>query len=311
MITLLTGQNDSKSYRGRNYGGIRITITCVNATANDALTQAELLVQNLLVQATLRRGGVEHQICSLTGDNFAAAVYDNVFDFFNPANTANEGYQLTTVAAVGAFETGQVVVTIPFGSPVDCSSTGEIILSAQASSGIFASTLNQNTSNVTIDLEECAGAEIGLPRILVQPIQANDTNPSFYPGDGVRSLFFVNRDKAGITTANQVLSSVNVTTDERVQNMSYNQLLAYRNKDFTWNEISNDRAQTFCLLSYNPEKVYFGVTVNASTVGANVTASKNYWVAWQLLPSAQSVLAGKNYQAQTVQKVSRYINQIA
>lgn len=309
MFTLLTGQNESKSYRGRNYGGIRVTVTAVNATANDALTQAELVLSNLLIQATLRRGGIEHQICSLTGDAVPACVYNNVFDFFNPANTGNEGYQITTAAAVGVAEVGQVVFTIPFGSPIDCSATGEIVLSAQASTGIFAATLNQNTSNVTIDLEECAGAEIGLPRIITQPIQANDTNPSFYPGDGVRALYFVNRDKAGITTANMVLSSVNVTADERVNSMSYNQLLAYRNKDFTWNEIANDRGQTFCLLSYNPEKVYFGVTVNGSTVAANVNASKNYWVAWQLLPSAKSVLAGKQYMTAQVQKITKYINQ--
>lgn len=307
MITLLSGQNDNKTYRGRTFGGIRVTVTAVNNTTADALTQAEVLMQNLLVQAVLNRGGIEHQILSLTGDIVPACVFGEAYDYFDPSNTTNTAYQITTANAVGVAEIGQICFTIPFGSPIDCTSTGEIKLTAQVSSGFFASTLNQTLSNVTLDLEETFGAEIGLPRIITQPIQANDTNPSFNIGDGVRSLFFVNRDKGGILTSNQVISSVAVTSDEKMNIMNYNQLLAYRNKMFPNYALSAQRAQTFCLLPWNPEKVYFGVSVNASTIAANVTSSKNYWVAWVLNPSSRSVLAGKQYTEKTKKKLQAYI----
>jgi hypothetical protein len=311
MITLLNGQNDSKPYRGKVYGGVRVCFTAVNATTNDTLTSAELLVQNLLIQAHLNRDGKEHQIMSINGDVLACGVFDSSFDFFNPDNTGNEGYNLITKAAVGVAETGLVAVDFPFGGPLDVSASGHIQLSVQASTGIFASTLNQNLSNVTIDLIPIEGVEAGLPQVITQPIMANESNPTFSAGDGIRSLFFLNRDKAGIVSANQVLSSATVQSDEKNESLSYQQLISKRNTMFPWNELSNDRGQTFCLLPFHPSKLYFGVNVNASAVSANVTSSKNYWVAFKICPSSASVNTGRSSAIEMNAKIQKYINQTA
>jgi len=308
MITLLSGQNDAKTYRGKVFGGINVTFLAVNGTANDPLTQAELLVKNLSFTAQLNRG-FEHNICTLNGDHLGAGVFRDNFDFFNPANTGNQGYQLLIEAAPGAFETGLVSVFMPFGSPVDVRSMGEITLSAEASAGIFASTLNQNTSQVTLDLMPVEGIEVGLPQIVAVPIQSSETNPYFSGGDGVRSVVFLNRDKSGITTANQVLTSANVVSDERSYSLNYNQLLAQRNKMFPWVENSNDRGQSFELLPFNGDKVYFGVTINANSNAANVNSAKNYFVCWKSKPSSASVATGRASLQKRINKVQNYYNQ--
>lgn len=309
MITLLAGQNDTKNYRGKVFVGMVITFTCVNGTANDALTAAELLVKNLTFNATLNRGEQEHNIATLNGDHLAAATFRRNFDFFNPANTGNEGFQLTTVAATGVFETGVVAVEIPFGSPVDVRSMGEIVLSATAASGIFAASLNQNSSFVTLDLIAGEGVEMGLPQIQAVPVQQGETNPYISAGDGVRSVVFVNRDKAGITTALQVLTSANVQSDEKNESLNYNQLLARRNKEFPWVELSNDRQQTFELLPFNEDKIYFGVNINCNANGANVASAMNYFVTWKLKPSSSSVATGRAYAQQRDAKIQLYVNQ--
>jgi hypothetical protein len=293
MLILLSGGNDAKVYRGRKFGGIRVTATVVHNSVNTALTNVAFVPQNLTIEASLYRNGKNHQICAGNGDSLMAASgwANSQWRFFQPGFATNTGFKITTAAAVAAAEVGQVVVDIPFGGVIDCTKAGEISLKANCASGTFATTMNLNLSNVTCDLIEVEGQECGLPRILTQVISPNEVNPTFSPGDGVRAVFFINRDKTTILTADSVISQVSVDTDSKSASWNYNQVLAERSKSF--NDVEDDkRCQSFCLIPWDNNKLYMGVQIKPTLNTANVTASRNYFVAWQVCPSMESVRIG-------------------
>lgn len=310
MLILVSGANDAKVYRGRKFGGIRVTATVTHNTVNTALTSAAFLPQNLTIEASLYRSGKNHQICAGNGESLGAASgwANSQWRFFQPGFATNTGYKILTAAAAAVAETGLVVFDIPFGGVVDVTRNGEINLKANCASGTFANTMNLNLSNVTCDLIEVEGNECGLPRILTQVVSPNEVTPTFSPGDGVRAVYFVNRDKTGILSADAVISQVSVDSDTKCASWNYNQILAERAKHF--NDTEDDkRCQSFCLIPWDNNKLYMGVQIKPTLVSANVTSSKNYFVAWQICPSMESVQTGLQGALAYSNVVTNYLQQ--
>jgi len=311
MITLNSGQNDAKTYSGKKYGAILVTaLVSANAVAT-GLVEADFLPQNLTIGAELLRNGKNHQICAGNGDSLlpASNFETGGFDFFQPGFATNTGYQILVAAGVAVKEQGLVTVLIPFGGIIDLTKGGQISLKANAASGIFSSAIDTTISNVTLDLVEIDGQEVGLPQILTQVVSPNEVNPQFNPGNGTKSVYFINRDKAGITTANQVISQANTDASGRSSSWNYQQLLAMRGNQFQSVDEGNKRAQSFCLLPYNPSKLYFGVSCRPTLVSANVTSSKNYFVAWRIAGSNESLSIGMNEMQDYKNKITAYLMQ--
>lgn len=310
MITLTSGKNDSDRYTGKKYGAICVTAFVSASAVNTGLVEADFLPQNLTIQAQMQRSGITHDICNGNGDSLlpASNFETGGFDFFQPGFATNTGYQILVAAGVAVKEQGVVTVVIPFGGVLDLTKGGVIELKGQASTGIFSSAIDLTLSNITLDLVEVEGQEAGLPQILTQVVTANEVNPQFSPGNGTKSVYFINRDKSGITTANQVISAVNVEATGRNSSFNYQQLLAMRSNSFQSIDESQKRAQSFCLLPYNPSKLYFGVNVKPTLTSANVTASKNYFVAWRILGNPESLSIGANEMAQYRQKLTSYLS---
>lgn len=308
MITLLNGGNDSKTYRGRKYGGIRVTAYCVHDSVATTLDSDDFVPANLSLQCKLQRNGGNHQICNGNGDALlsAGSFINSQWQFFQPGFSTNTGYKILLAQAGAVKEIGLVSVDIPFGGVLDLTKGGEIILGAQASAGVFSAELNLNTSQITVDLIEVEGIETGLPQIITQVVSPNEVQPMFSAGDGVRSVFFMNRDKTGILNADAVISAVNVDTDSKSASWNYNQLIAERSKDFYATE-DDKRCQSFCLLPFSAGKLYFGVNIKPTLVTANVNASKNYFVAWKVCPSMNSVAIGQQASQTYSQTVGQYL----
>jgi hypothetical protein len=308
MITLLNGSNDSKVYRGRKYGGVRITAYLVHGTTNTTLDNDDFVPANISIQANMNRGMENHQIMSGNGDALlsAGSFVNSQWQFFQPGFSTNTGYKVLVAAGVGINEIGLVSVDIPFGGVLDLTKGGEIVLKGQSAAGVFSAECNLNTSQITMDLIEVEGIESGLPQIINQVVSPNEVSPSFSAGDGVRACFFINRDKTGILTADQVISNINVDTDSKSASWNYNQLIAERSKDFNSTE-DDKRCQSFCLLPFATGKVYFGVQIRPTLVSANVNASKNYFVAWKLCSSAQSMNIGVQAKAEYSKTLGQYL----
>lgn len=308
MITLLNGANDSKVYRGRKYGGVRVTAYLVHGTTNTTLDNDDFVPANISIQANMTRGTENHQIMSGNGDCLlsAGAFVSSQWQFFQPGFSTNTGYKILVASGVGINEIGLVSVDIPFGGVLDLTKGGEITLKGQGAAGVFSSECNLNTSQITMDLIEVEGIETGLPQIINQVVSPNEVSPSFSAGDGIRSVFFINRDKTGILSADQVISNINVDTDSKSASWNYNQLIAERSKDFYSTE-DDKRCQSFCLLPFNSNKMYMGVQIRPTLVSANVNASKNYFVAWKTCPSASSIQIGLNAQSQIASNIRTYL----
>jgi len=311
MITLNSGQNDAKTYSGKKYGAIVMTALVSANVVNVGIVEHDFLPQNLTIEASLLRNGKNHQICAGNGDSLlpASNFETGGFDFFQPGFATNTGYQILASAGGVVKEQGIVTVVIPFGSVLDLTKGGQISLKANAATGIFSSAIDTTISNVTLDLVEIEGQEIGLPQILTQVVSPNEVNPQFTPGNGVKSVYFINRDKAGITTANQVISQATTDASGRSSSWNYQQLIAMRGNQFQSIDEGTKRAQSFCLLPYNPTKLYFGVSCRPTLVSANVTSSKNYFVAWRISPSSESLAIGQNELVDYRNKLNAYLNQ--
>jgi hypothetical protein len=310
MITLQAGQNKTNYYTGKKYKAIRITALLSANVANTALAGTDFVPNNLIISAKLQRGNTQHQIMNSNFDALGAASgYDNAsFQYFNPALTGNTMYKILLAAASGVKEQGLVVVDIPFGGVIDTTKQGQIELAINAATGVFSTAMDSTVSNITADLVETSGSEFGLPQVLVQVVQANEVSPVFSAGNGVRTVLFVNRDKTGITSANQVISSVTIEAGSSARVLNYQQLIVARTNSF--NQYGNDdtRQQTFALLAQTSRHLYFGVKVTPTLNTTNVNASKNYFVAWKLCPSVTSTNIGRTDSQRKANDLANYLN---
>jgi hypothetical protein len=310
MITLQAGQNKTNYYTGKKYKAIRITALLSHNTANTALASTDFVPNNLIISAKLQRGNSQHQIMNSNFDALgAAAGFENAgWQFFNPALATNTMYKILVAAAAGVKEQGLISVDIPFGGTLDVSKQGQIEIAINAATGVFSTSIDSTVSNITADLVETTGVEFGLPQILVQVVQANEVSPVFSAGNGVRSVYFINRDKTSILSASAVISSVTIEAGRSARVFNYQQLVAARTNSFNQYGLDDTRQQTFALLTRNSDRVYMGVKITPTLNTTNVNASKNYFVAWKVCPSITSVNIGRSETQEKNSELMSYLN---
>jgi len=303
MITAYSGNNKTESFKGKRYGRAVVTAYLAASATNTALAAADVDLQSVTIKAELRRNG---QKIMIFNDNlavlFAASnFYKGNWQGCNPAATTNTRYEIFSAAAVGVTETGQITTTLDFGGICDVSQGGEIIVSINVAQNAFSTNVGAATSYFTVDFDEVNGVEQGgVPQIDTQVISPNESSPSYSPGNGVKSVFFINTDKTSILTAAQVISNVSVDSNEKSFDRNYQQLLADRLAAFHTQADADTRCQSFCLLPYNANKFYNGVNIKPVLNTGNVVASKNYFVAYRVIPVSDArVITSQGVQAFT------------
>jgi hypothetical protein len=153
----------------------------------------------------------------------------------------------------------------------------------QVPSGAAAATVSQAESEILWDFIEGIGNGASVPFMTAESIRASESNTPVTLGSNIVEAFFINNEKAGITTANKVINTVSISSDKLNRNDTVEELIAKRAAMFDDSDEADSRDNCFLLFSTLLEKHSGGdVRLNKANLrmtftAANVTAGKN-WV---------------------------------
>ena len=289
MLTIQPNSTKSERYTG-TFNALAININMAASAVNTALVNSDLQLKNITVKVELIRNGQTHQLMSASLDILGAASGYSDSTFYSNAIGSTNRYNILLAAAASVKEVATVPLLIPFslqkdakGNPinghVNCqdSVNDYLQLTIIGTTGMFSANVDTATSNLTVSLINSIGLEYATPKIEQTVINSNVDSQTFDLGELVQVVRFINTDKTLITSAQSVLSMVNVSSDKvTVNGTTYEQLLNQRANAFLNKTEAQARAQTFELV--NETTPLQKCRVDLSFNDANVNSSSNYVV---------------------------------
>ena len=305
MKSYPNNDSSSETFSGGKFGGVTIAFSAIATAVNTALTEAAIDPWQMSIGVTLNRkvnGKSTTRVIlpkqAIKPFIFAGSLKSGLFGYWSPANTGNNGYTIRTAAAVAAAEVGEKYAYIPFGAPVDCTGeNGGSITVEVTTRNLFGATTNTTTSVAVVDLKEIEGAESFVPMLsaTVIPTGQNQLGMSF---DGiVRRLTVVNFDKTSLLTAEQVVQSVDLKTNEMSYSYDDKQLIMFNVESYSNLTDGENALQNFDFIPFNYSKAYTDVSINLGLQSADVAASQNFVVCWGGVPTVGSELQFRRSQA--------------
>jgi hypothetical protein len=278
------GSSDKLEIKGGNVAGFTFAAKCAHGTANTAFAANPFSAENVFVKATLTRNGRAFPIFA---DALLPIALESAFytaSFEQLLNIGTIGYQRLLAAAGGVKEIVLQTITIRLHEVINLGPNDVLLLEVQPNANAIDTNTDNATSKFLFDYLEGIGNGFSIPFIRTHSIQASRSSDSIPLGDSIISVKYINTDKAGITSANAVLTSMNMQSDKFNANDSYEELLSKRAQAFQSNADHALRNQCFELASVVTDN-YSGMDVSMNNVNlsllfnsSNVTASKNWIV---------------------------------
>jgi hypothetical protein len=300
MREIVFGASDKLEIRGGNVAGFTFAAKVVHTTDNTAFAANPFDASNVMIKATLYRGGRSFQILA---DVLLPLAVDSAFytgSFDQLLNIGTVGYQRLVAAAASTKEVVLQTIVVRFHEVINLSGDDSLLLEVQANSNAIDSNSSAANSRFLFDALEGVGNGFSIPFIRAHSIRASISSDKINLGNGLVDVKFINVDKSGITTANQVLSSVQFQSDKLKSSDSYEELLAKRAESFQSNADHALRHQSFDLVSLSKEN-YSGMDTRLNNCdlsfilnSGNVTASKNWVVSRGFYNDAQTLDTAKS-----------------
>lgn len=286
MRELLFGSSDKLEIRGANVSGFNFGFKVSHGTDNTAFAANPIVPANVFVKCTLYRKKQAHVLFadSLLPLALESAFYSGAWDQLNDVGTI--GYQRLVVAAAATREVVLQTVAIRFHEVVNVAEDDVLLLEIQANSNAIDGNSSTSLSRLLYDYIEGIGNGFSIPFIRSHSLRASISSDKIGIGNDVVSVKFINTDKSGIATANQVLSSIAFQSDKLKISDSYEELLIKRAEAFHSNADHALRNQCFDLVSVSKDN--FGghdvrmqnCDLHLQLNSANVNASEN-WIVWR------------------------------
>lgn len=287
MIKVDIGSSDKKKWSGISIQGMQFAIVLQHTTNNTAFAANPVDLAQIKVQLTLfkKRSGRTHEIFN---DSLLPLILHSGFFTGGFQQNLQIGTFVSNVlvaASAGIDEVIQINGKIQLDSVINAIEPGdELNFSIQNPAGAYGATVDPAVSFFYYDIIEGVGLGDAVPTIYCQAVPPASSNDKFSGGEGVKSLSFINTDKAGVTNANAVIVNLSLQGDKLGDMDDYADILSKRNNMFEDVAQSNVRNQCFRIyderlanLSGMPvrlNRVDLSITYNA----ANVVAGKNWYV---------------------------------
>lgn len=296
MKTVQIGSVERQAYESGNVAAINLTAHLIHAVVNTAFSGMPLDWSQVILTVELTKAsGQKHTICQ---DPVLPLVLASSFEncMYNQSSVVGSPEQVIYTAhapGVSAILKQNAKITLP--CVVNIRKGDKLRVELNVTSGcVSASVVNTTTSYINFDIEEGIGNSFALPKFQVEVAKANEQT-MIVAGNGVIAAHFINNDKSGITSANQVLqtSSIDCTLLGRVE--LYDELLERRYRQFMLTSHADLRHQSFVLFDVVGEKQTLAEVraeqfkLVLSLNAANVTQNKN-WVVLQRLVNDPDVV---------------------
>jgi hypothetical protein len=278
------GKSDKYEFRGKDISGLTLNAYLVHTTANTAFTGQPILWDQVNVSMVLKRNGqsfviFDDAVLPLAADsNFTSGSFEQVMAIGTVA------LPKLVAAASGVKEILLMTAKIKLHDVINLRGDDEIVVEVTPASSGAGTGVDTTVSEIQWDIEEGIGNGISIPCIKAETLKQNESNTPITLGDNIVQCTFINNDKSGITSANQVLSSAIFSSDKLNRTDKYEELIAKRDALFVSQAESAKRHQCFLIVSVPIEK-YTGADVRLNRanlrlqlISTNVNAGKNWIV---------------------------------
>ncbi len=296
MKTVQIGSVERQAYESGNVVAINLTAHLIHAANNTAFSGMPLDWSQVILTVELSKAnGQKHTICQdpVLPLVLASSFRNSMYRQSSTVGTPEQVIYTAHGASNPAILKQNAKITLP--SIVNIAKGDKLRVEVNATAGCVSNTVvNTVTSYINFDIEEGIGNSFSLPKFTVEVAKATEQT-MMVAGTGVVACHFINNDKSGITSANQVVQSSSISCGllDRVE--LYDELIARRYRDFESTTDADVRHQSFELFDANREKKTLS-SIRAdqfkaviSLTAANVTANKN-WVVMQRLVNDEDVL---------------------
>lgn len=287
-------KSDKERWNSGNIAGLVLAAKLTHTTDNTAFTGQPILWDQVNVQMVLKRKGQTYVIFDdavlplALDSNFYSGSFEQI--------TAVGTVALPKLRAAAAATKEILLMTakIRLHDVINLCDGDELTVEVVVTSSAGGTGVDQAVSEILWDVEEGIGNGISIPQIKAETIRANESNTPVAIGDQVVSVRFINNDKAGILTANQVLQSVILMSDKINRTDTNDELMAKRDSMFVSQAESAKRNQCFSVIDVAGEK-YTSEDVRLSRcslrlqlVAANVNSGKNWVVSRRYMNDAET-----------------------
>lgn len=284
------GSSANFSVQKSNVSALRLNVNATHTTAATAFSAALIDLENVTIDVELERNGQLHKVYKgialplLMASTYQTASFEQIVS----------GTVLVELAQdTGVKEIASQLFDIDFGGILNLDGDDKLTIEVAVDSAAAGTGVDTSASDITIEVIEGIGYEIGTPQIIVKNIPASVSDETYSLGDDVQAIYFINTDKTNNLSANRVLSRLTLDSDKVKIKQDIDGLVSDRLELFPTITAANLRNNSF--------PIHMGAELDSCSVdltftAANVTASKNFLVVVKSLATFETVSKVQNMQ---------------
>lgn len=301
MKSILLNSSDKIEVKSRTVGGIDFIATLQHTTVNTAFAAGLPLDWSLVnVFINLKRGGRTYKIYhgpllpALADSMFNRSSFKQVLNVGTPDQVIVQAHGVSAKAIIK--QTGRLLFHDVINLMGDDLLTCEVVPTTAA----VISTVDTTVSTIGFEEVDGIGNGASIPTINVETVKASESSYKYDLGNNVVKASLINTDKSGITTANQVISSVTIVSDKVVDQKNMDRLMTERYTQFLSGASDADaRHQCFEIFNIDDQKLtpedvrlnQCGVIITFNS--SNVTASKNWVISRAFINDSETLERAK------------------
>lgn len=279
MLHIIGNGTHREVYKNQSLSGISVNIYLYASANNTNLYSSDVDFQAINVKAMLKRNGKTIDILNGNLEALVSALCYKSVGFVQLADTSTNNILRAKDTSVKEIQV--IPFNLTFGY-LKLQGNDELHIEVSANNH-FSADIDTTLSyiDVVADSENSDISDAGIvPQIEVISIQQNIPNGQWDLGNDVETVVFVNLDKSGILSANQVLTNCTISSKQISESFDVLTLLARRNQYFETSAEASARNQSF-IIETNVDMD--SCKLDAQFTSANVTSGMNYWVVRRLI----------------------------
>ena len=293
----------------RTVSGMTVRTVIYNTAVATTNKNNDFLPEKVQIRITLNHAGKAIQIYN---DNLRIIAMDSslgsgLFQYLSPSNAT--GFPIVLLAQGGAVkEISLLPIVIDFGTVINL--TGDDYLEAEivSNGNEYSANVDTSLTAMQVDWIEANGVGNAIPIVDVQSVNPNEGSDDYDCGNGVSRVSFINTDKSGQLTANQVISTNQVSSDRFRASDNYLEAFTKSITGLSEDEISRIDQSLF-LVRMAKGEVTHNCKVTLSFNSSNVNGGKNFVVKRRMLSSPSIFAQAEKMKVQrSVQNINLLTN---
>lgn len=291
MKNIEINKTEKLEVKNKSISGLVCPVYVKHTTNATAFTGNILDTSKAIVKVTLKRGKQSVLVAPNLSLDKLIALNGIELPHWNLINGATSSTEVLVAQDTGVKEERRINLVIPFGSTINLQGDDRLEVEVTINSGFFANTCDTSLSFMQIDVIEGVGVEEFVPVFNSVVVPDNEDNQSFSLGDNVTRVVWFNTDKTAITTAEQIIQTLDLVSDKYVRKDTNHMLHAKALALYPTVAEKTARYQSFLIYD---GKDLDKVELSVSASGSDIAAGKNFILTRSFVTSPSLIARAHN-----------------